>query len=174
MVTVYPEGVQAEGNDAVWFVPAIANLTAPTVTEINAGINLSCYIKGTFDINNEQGTGDDRRLCSKQTFQTLGRVTTSVQPITYVYDPQAPTGDAENEAYETLTQGTKGYLVRRRGLDAQDVDIAAAQKVTVVPIECGVQDEDPIPDNDEFAKLTVTQVFGVTGPVKKGAVAAGA
>lgn len=170
MTVVYPEGVQAEGNVKVVFVTAIADPEEPTIAELNAGVDLSCFIKGTFELSGEQATGSDRRLCSKEDFQVLGRITRSLEPITYVYDPQAAASEPDNEAYETLKAGVTGFLAIRYGLDAQDTAWAASQKVDVAPVECGFQKKDGIPEDDEFAKLTVTQTFGIIGPVADDAV----
>jgi len=162
MPVVTPDGVQAEGNVGVWFVTTITT-GAPTVAQINAGINLSGYIKGgTFTPTAEQGTGDDRRLASRETYQVLGRVTRGFDDVSMVYDPQNAI-PAENEAYNTLDEGAVGYIVIRWGIDA-DTAVAATQKVDIVPIECGAIRKVGPAENDEFARLTFTQKWGVTGP----------
>lgn len=172
MTVVFPDGVQAEGNVKVAFVPAIADTASPKLTELDAAesVDLSCYITaGQFQPTAEQNTGDDRRLCSKETFQVLGRVTRGFEDVTYIYDPQGVAGAEGNAAYEALKQGTTGFLVARYGLDAQDSDFAVGQVVDIYPVECGAQRKTAPPENDEFAKLTVTQRFGVTGPMSEDA-----
>lgn len=177
MTVVFPEGVSAEGNIKVAFVTTIAAATLiPTVTELSAtgSVDLSCYITSEFEVSREQSTGEDRRLCSKEVFQALGRTTNSVPATDYVYYPQATAADPKNKAFDTLKKGTKGFLVVRYGLDARTVDWTAAQKVDVVPVECGVQRKLGNVGADEFAKLRIQQVFGVTGPmVEDVAIAAG-
>lgn len=166
MSVVFPEGIVAEGNVKVAFVPTVSDPSAPTVIEVAAGVDLSGYITaGQFTPSGEQARGENRRLGSKQTFQKLGRETPSIGDLNYVYDPQAAAADPENEAYETLTEDTEGFLVVRYGLDAEDVDFAAAQKVDLYPVQLGVQRKDAPPENDEFALLTVTQAVAVTGRV---------
>lgn len=168
MTVVFPEGVSAEGNIRVAFVPAIADLDAPKIaTEVKAtgSVDLSCYITSEFGVAGEQATGEDRRLCSKEVFQSLGRVTRSIPATEYVYDPQADAGETDNKAYDTLKKDTKGFLVIRYGLDAQDVDWAAGQKVDVVPVTCGVQVKLGNQGADEFAKLRIQQTFAVSGPM---------
>lgn len=175
MTVVFPEGVSAEGNIKVAFVPAIAVLTAPEVAdEINAtgSVDLSCYITSEFEVAREQSTGEDRRLCSKEVFQTLGRVTNSVPATDYVYYPQADAADPKNKAFDTLKQDVTGFLVIRYGLDARETDWAALQKVDVVPVVCGVQRKLGSVGADEFAKLRIQQMFGVTGPMVEDAVLA--
>lgn len=164
MAVVTPDGVQAEGNVKVIFVAGgCANPAAPTVAELTGGIDLSGYIKGgTFTPTADQSTGDDRRLASRESYQVLGRVTRGFDDVQYVYDPQDTT-PAENQAYNTLTEGTTGDIVVRWGIDAGTA-IAATQKVDVIPVECGAQRKVGPSENDEFARLVVSQKWGVTGP----------
>lgn len=167
MPVVTPDGVQAEGNVAVWFVPTIAG-AAPTAAEITAGTQLAGFIKGgTFTPTAEQSTGDDRRLASRETYQVLGRVTRGFDDVQYVYNPQEldTPGHADNAAYEDLAEGTTGWIVIRWGLDA-DTAHAAGQTVDAVPVEMGAQRKVGPAENDEFARLVVSQKWGVTGPAK--------
>lgn len=166
MPVVTPDGVQAEGNVAVWFVAGALTTTAPTVAQITAGVQLAGFIKGgTFTPTADQATGDDRRLASRETYQVLGRVTRGFDDVQYVYNPQEldPAGHADNAAYEALTEGDTGHIVIRWGLDADDA-VAAGQVVDIIPIECGAQRKVGPAENDEFARLVVQQRWGVTGP----------
>ena len=166
MPVVTPDGVQAEGNVKVWFVPGgVTNPAAPTVAELTATttVDLSGYIKGgTFSPTAEQSTGDDRRLASRETYQVLGRVTRGFDDVQYVYDPQN-TDPATNKAYTTLEEGVTGDIVVRWGIDA-DTDAAASQLVDVTPVEMGAQRKVGPAENDEFARLVIAQKWGVTGP----------
>lgn len=168
MTVVFPEGISAEGNIKVAFVSTIAATTnIPTVAELAAtgSVDLSCYITSEFGVSREQSTGEDRRLCSKEVFQALGRVTNSIPATEYVYEPQAAAASPTNKAYDTLKKGTKGYLVIRYGLDSSTVAWASGQKVDVIPVECGVQTKLGNQGADEFAKLRIQQTFGVRGPL---------
>jgi hypothetical protein len=94
-MTLYAvEGVSTQGNETVIFVPTLANPSAPKLTEIGAGVstalNLGYALRG-FAPSSDQGTSDDIRLASTQTFENPGRVKKSLDDITYVYDPQAAT-----------------------------------------------------------------------------------
>lgn len=164
MTLYFPEGVSAEGNIKVAFVPVIADLNAPkAATEVAAtgSVPLSRYITNEFGVGGEQATGEDRRLESKRVFQVLGRLTNSIAPIEYVYDPQADAGAVDNKAYDTLKQDIKGFLVVRYGLDAQEIDWEAGQKVDIVPITCGAQIKLGNAGSDEFAKLRIQQTFAI-------------
>lgn len=164
MTVVFPDGVDAQGNAALWFLPAISNLTTgPTVAEFTAGVNLSCAIDG-FAPTSDQTTTTDLRYCSTQTYEQPGRVTVSIDAISYVYDPQAPTNATTYKHYNTLKQGTKGYLVNRLGVGVNTA-IAAAQVVDVYPVVAGAQGRQAIDPSAEGSKIKVTQKFFVTGQV---------
>jgi hypothetical protein len=166
MPVVTPDGVQAEGNVKVWFVPGgVANPASPKLTELNATttVDLSGYIKGgTFTPTAEQATGDDRRLASRETYQVLGRVTRGFDDVQYVYDPQN-TDPTTNKAYNTLEEGVTGDIVVRWGIDAA-TDAATDHLVDVTPVEMGAQRKIGPAENDEFARLVIGQKWGVTGP----------
>ena len=169
MPVTVPPGLKAEGNSKVAFVLTIANPSAPTVAEVTAasGVDISFFLMaGAFQPNQEQARGDDRRYASKQVFQTLGRKNASIADIRYIADPQAAPGTANNKAMEVLAEGQTGFAVVRYGLDAETVDFTAAQKVDVWPVICGVQNKTPLAEDDEFAKITITQALAVTGLVR--------
>lgn len=171
MSVTFPDGVVAQGNELVIFVPTLANPAAPTDDELTAAgaVNLSCYLRG-FEPTAEQASIADIRLCSKEQFETPGRVTNTINDLVYVYDPQdagAVTPGAENLAYHALADGTEGYLVARRGLDAQSVAIAATQVVDVYPVKMGAQRRVAVDPSSEGSKFETTQKAFITGPVHR-------
>lgn len=170
MAVTNPPGVKYEGNLKVAYVPTIAALATPTVTECTAAgaLDVSFFITGgNFKPSGEQARGDDRRVGSKQTFESLGREKSTIDDIVYIADPQAAALAAGNKAMELFQPGVGGYFVVRYGLDAETVDFIAAQKVDIWPIVFGVQNKSPLAENDEFAKITITQAVAVTGIVRK-------
>jgi hypothetical protein len=170
MTVTIPESVPAEGNVKAVFVPTLTSTSAPSAAELNGGTDISCYLMPDWDgPTATQNTGDDRRFCSRQTFTRLGRVTWSIAPLTYTYDPQATTGTA-NDVYDALAEGNEGFLVVGYGIDAA-ADFASSDKVDVFPVEAGVQVK-AARGTDEFAPLTVTQTLAVTGVPNLDAVAA--
>jgi hypothetical protein len=171
MSVSFPEGVVAQGNELVTYVPTLTDPEAPTVDELTGAgaVNLSCYLRG-FEPNAEQAVVQDIRLCSKETFETPGRVTNTINDLVYVYDPQdagAETPGSGNLAYHALAEGTTGYLVVRRGLDAQEVAYAADQVVDVYPVHMGAQRRVPVDPTSEGSKFETTQKAFITGPVHK-------
>jgi hypothetical protein len=170
MAVTNPPGVKYEGNLKVAYVPTIAAIATPTVTECTAAgaLDISFFITGgNFKPSGEQARGDDRRVGSKQTFESLGREKSTIDDLVYIGDPQAAAAVAANKAMELFQPGVAGFFVVRYGLDAETVDFVAAQKVDIWPITFGVQNKTPLAENDEFAKITLTQAVAVTGVVKK-------
>lgn len=165
MAVVTPDGVQAEGNVSVVFIDGgCADPNNPTLDEITGGVELSGFIKGgTFQPTAEQNTGDDRRLASTETYQVLGRVTRGFDDVQYVYNPQQlrTPGHDDNAAYEALAEGNTGDIVIRWG-KAATTAYAAGDVVDVIPIECGAQRKVGPAETDEFARLVVSQRWGVT------------
>ena len=170
MPVTIPAGVKAEGNVKVAFVPTIVDVNAPTEDEVTAAgaLDVSFFIlAGQFKPSGEQARGDDRRVGSKQTFETLGREKSTIDDLVYIADPQAAALAVGNKAMELFQPGVTGYFVVRYGLDAESVDFAAAQKVDVWPVVFGVQNKTPLAEDDEFAKITITQGVAVNGIVRK-------
>lgn len=171
MVVTIPAGVKAEGNLKVAYVPTISNLATPTVIEVTAAgaLDISFFLMaGQFKPSGEQARGDDRRVGSKKTYETLGREKNSIDDIVYIADPQAAAATPGNKAMELFQDGVSGYFVVRYGLDAETVDFAAAQKVDIWAIQLGAQNKVPLDENDEFAKIRITQAVAVIAPgVKK-------
>jgi hypothetical protein len=170
MPVTIPIGIKYEGNLKVAYVPTLTSITAPTVTELTAAgaLDVSFFLTaGNFKPNAEQARGDDRRVGSKQTFQTLGRENASIDDIVYIADPQAAVSTPGNKAYELFKSAVTGFFIVRYGLDAETMDFVAAQKVDIWPIQFGVQNKTQQEADNEFAKITVTQAVAVTGPVKR-------
>lgn len=168
MSIYFPEGVDAQGNEAVIFVTTLADPSAPTVTELTGSdaVNISCALRG-FSPAGDQSSTDDTRLCSTQQFESPGRFSPSIDDFNYVYDPQATTGSATNKHYEVMKGGVQGYLIDRRGIASgtDGIPVAAAQKVDVYPVTLGVQRRAAIDPTAEGGKFEITQKAFVTGPV---------
>lgn len=173
MTVVYPEGIAARGKESVIFVPVIASIAAPTVAELTAAgaVNISCFLLG-FQPNSEQGSTEDRRLCSEQVFETPGDVKVTIDNLQYIYYPQAAAAAPENRAYEVMKKDVAGYLVDRRGLNARTAAVAAAQKVDVYQVRLGEQFRTAVDPGAEGQKFQITQKAFVTGPYQYDAVVA--
>ena len=155
-----PNGVPSDGNGLVLFVPAIANPAAPTVAELTAGTVKKLTYSITGDGYNHAVTINEvtaNRLTLRQTLQYDGTEVDNLS-ITYVY-----TNTAGDVARLALPQGTTGFIVERWSI-ANDVAIAAAQLVDVIPIKASVSIKNAPVANQE---LTRTQRLNVTGPVQR-------
>lgn len=158
MPLTIPTGVDAEGMLKIVWTPtktlSVAVLTGATAVE------LSCYlIKDTFGLAAETETGTDERVCSKEVYETQGKTKWSFESLDYVWTPQAAALDANNKAYETLKQGTPGYLTVRWGKDV-DIALTVADKVDQFPINVGAQVRRKPEAN---GKLRIEQRVFVTG-----------
>jgi hypothetical protein len=160
-----PTSVPADGNQLVLWVPTIAAPSAPTVAELTgvSVVNLSCYLAGNgFNNSVDEGSVDDPRLCSRQTFEQPGKFKHGLNLI-YVYNPKSPTNDV---ARLTLVYLTTGYIVTRYGV-AFETTPAAADIVDVYPAKCGKQVKMPSEDN---SVLKIGQKIFITGEVEENAV----
>lgn len=155
MPTTVPAAVPSDGFVKLKWVTTIANPAAPSLaTEINAAssLDLECYLKEMFTPKTEAAAVEDRRMCSKQVFQTPGTYTYTIDDLVAVYDVQNAASVA-NKAYAALTPGATGYLVARWGMDS-DTAYAAGQKVDVFPVTLGPRVKLP-PEANSQLKFTV-------------------
>lgn len=136
-----------DGNMAVWIVPAIANTAAPTVAEITAGVDISCYLTPDgYAPTAEQATITDNRLCSTETFGQPGRKTRGLS-LTGIDNTNSVHEAAFNEMVEALPEGAEVFVVRRRGLPFDTPIAATTQKVSVLPIKPGMKQDVPPEEN---------------------------
>lgn len=171
MTVTIPDYVEAEGNVKVAWIPAVAAPAAATVAELNAGVDLECYLPETWGgITGEQSKGEQRRMCTKEAFEAFGRVKRSISPLTATYMPQDAAGAAGNEAKTAMAEGTEGYIVVRYGLPSATA-WAASQVYDIIPAKAGVQNKNTNAQ-DEFAPLTYTQEVIATGPLVEDGVVA--
>lgn len=171
---IEPSGIEASGRGSLLFVPAIANINAPTEDELKAPgvLNISCRLYA-WNIKGEQGKVERSRYCSRSTNESLGKVKYQADDITYDYDPQKPDDTGEYAAYSVLLPGTNGYIVDRRGFYVEE-SFKAGQYVDVIPVTLGVRNREPI-TTTEGEMLRVTQAVAVrSDPAQDVKIVAGA
>lgn len=163
---IRPASTKAYGREKWAFVPAIANVTAPALTEVNAAsaLDISCYLfadsgKPAQSTNRATKT---RRVCDTVQYEQIGDTSVTGGELSYAVDPQASAGSDGKKALEKLAEGTTGFLVRRLGI-AVATDFAAGQFVDVFPIEVGPPMPTTVGDG-EASEVGITQTFAVTGP----------
>jgi hypothetical protein len=174
MPVVIPTAVVADGKLAVLWVPTggIADVDAPTSAELVAGTvtNITGWLTADgFTPSADEQTVADERLSTTQSFSAPGRYSQGLK-IKYVYDQQAPPGDAENVVYETFKRGVQGYIVTRAGL-AFDTAFTDGDVVDVWPVTCGVQSKI---SPDANTVLRVEQTLHVRNAVETDVVVGGA
>lgn len=132
-----PPSTPADGNIKTLVVPAIADIRAPKLTELNAVtvIDISLYItKGGFAFAPEQQYIDDGREPQKFVGQALGSTTVSNASITMIDNTGGPYEDDYNEGVEAVVGDV--HIVRVYG-QPFDAPLTVAQKVTVLDCSAG-------------------------------------
>lgn len=132
MATKYP----FEEKTRVSWVTTIADIAAPTVAELGAGTDITCFL--TKDGLNPGGSTngvDAGTLCNRIDGQVAGSVSYQATLKGYRYTPVA-----DDDFWDLAVYGTAGHLVVRRGI-AHDTAWAAAQKLEVYKSQMG----EPIP-----------------------------
>ncbi|MFR9796634.1 hypothetical protein ACL02U_12120 [Streptomyces sp. MS06] len=137
-----------DGKTRVYWVTSIADISAPTVAELDAGSDFTERITPDgLSIPAETADVDNSSLASTFTTMRAGRRSYSPE-VTFKRGDDAST----DLPWTTLTYQTQGYLVVRRIL-AYDTAWASSQDVEVYPVECGERNTIP-PAPNEVAKFT--------------------
>lgn len=153
---IFTPGVTAQGNIKLQFATA-GSLTAPSLAQVTGAgsLDVSCYFYNWAPSVETNKVTPPRRLCTTRQFQKNGITTESIPDIQYVVNPQAAAASDGKKAFETLVEGTTGYLYERFGTDV-NTDWAVGQFVVVRNVRFGFQHimGDP---SDEANEFTVTQ-----------------
>jgi hypothetical protein len=137
--------ITADGKTRVYWVTTIANINAPTTTELNAGIALQSTLTadGLNGLNPDTADVDTSALDSTFTTNVNGR--TSFSNVTLRLKKQA-SGDT---IFTTLIRDTAGYLVVRRSV-VSTTAWTTAQACEVYPALCEeISRLDPAPNTVE-------------------------
>lgn len=121
------------------FVSTIADITKPTVSELTGPsvLDLSYYLAGDgYQLNHTQEMIDDDREGSATVGQIPGQDKFDGGTMQLIDNTNVD--GADNEAVETLTRGTTGFIVRRRGLPT-DTPFAETQTVSVHKVTIGIK-----------------------------------
>jgi len=170
MTAVYPEGTPTLGNISVVALFDIPDdLTGITLAELDAGINVSCYLypAGWAPTGSTAKGNKPARLCSKVTLEQLNRTTFTFGDLQYVYDPQGAPGADGNELFDALVDGTEVVFVERRGLDAEDEPFDTGDRYRAHHMKVGAQIDmgDPTDENAEFF-IQQAASYKNAGPVR--------
>jgi hypothetical protein len=117
----------------VSFLTAVANLAAPTVAELNAGLLLSSIAsaEGMSGWQPETASVPNRKLNS--TFNSSDVGTISIEDPVMQFFKQTGT----DTIYNTFIKGTPGFIVIRRSLASATAWAATQLLQGVYPVKCG-------------------------------------
>jgi hypothetical protein len=103
-----------DGRVRVYWLTACANIAAPTVAELNAGTDLTGYIRPDgLDISMTTGEVDVGNVGSTFTLKRVGRRVAAVT-LGFHHDATAATTDP---AWSLLVYRATGFLASRTGID---------------------------------------------------------
>ncbi len=144
-----------DGNLKASWVPTVAAIAAPTVAELNAGVELETRLTPDgLNIAFTTNMIDNSALNSTYETEQVGR-----SKVTTTLKFKAGATGTSDVVRDALTFRAVGYLVVRRGIDSATA-WAATQEVEVYPSQCGRPNPDvPAPN----AIQTVTVQLGSTG-----------
>lgn len=132
----------ADGNVKVTYVPTIANIAAPTATELNAGTDLECLITADgFSISVDEAVVALPALCETFDAQAPGRATYAIDVTAYRH-----IATVDDIAWTLLLRGLTGFYAVRYGIDV-DTAWTAAQKGLVFPGVAGERKPNPTTAN---------------------------
>jgi hypothetical protein len=123
-----PSGVETIGMSKLAFVPAIADINVPKLTEIEAGTGFECATE-SFGSTTSVNYKRRQKLCNKVASQRPSDRTYEIAPITLTMeDPQA----AQTLIDELVIDSTQ-FVVHRPGKD-HSVPFAVGDKVQVTKV----------------------------------------
>lgn len=143
-----------DGMIKVSFVPTIANVAAPTTTELNAGTPLEAQLTADgVSVGIDTASVDTSKLNSTANSEIIGRDSYTVS-VKYVRGSHAYATAIQS----ALVRGASGYLAIRRDI-VSTTAWASSQKVEVYPVQC----KRPNPDTPAANALqTVAVPMSVT------------
>lgn len=159
----------ADGNVKVVVATAVADPSAPTVAELDAAVDISCYLTPDgFAFAQDQAVITDDRLCSTQTFSKAGRKSYTLQ-LTGIDNTNSDNELEFNEFVEVLVEGAPRVVYARYGMPYES-PFVAAQKVRSIPIDVGAKTE-IAPEANSVLRSTVntfvsgsSELVAIAGP----------
>lgn len=143
--------ITADGKTRVAWVPTIANIAAPTTTELNAGMLLQSTLTADGFAGFRPETADVDTSSLDSTFNTMVNGRTSFSGTVLRLKKQTGT----DTIFDTLVRDTAGYVVVRRSTTSTTA-WASAQKIEVYPALCGeVARLDPEPNSVERYEIPI-------------------
>ena len=125
---ITPTKKLSNGKDHIWLVTTLSSTTAPTKTQIDAGLNVTGVLLADWDgiTASTSKVTLPRVMLETATTEVSGETSITAADMQLTYQPQAAAASDGVRAFELLSAGFVGYLVRR-----QDVANLASDAVTV-------------------------------------------
>jgi len=121
-----------DGNIKLVYAPSIANIAAPTTTELNAGTALECFVTADgLDVTVDEDVISIPKLCETFSAEAPGRAKYSISLTAVRKDVPA-----QDTAWNLLVRNTAGFLVFRYNTTVATA-WATSQLVQVFPGKCG-------------------------------------
>ena len=137
--------ITADGKTRVYWVTTIANINAPTTSELNAGIALQSTLTADGLNGFQPSTESVDTSALNSLFNTSVNGRTSFDNVSLRLKKQSGT----DTIFTTLTRDTTGYVVIRRSV-AETTAWTSTQACEVYPALCGeVARMDPEPNSIE-------------------------
>jgi hypothetical protein len=135
----------SRGNISVGISPAIVDIEAPTLAEIDTGYGIDCSIQ-TFNGTSSTDAESIDWLCDPASEQLPGSTTHTVDDLVI-----KGTGQADEDLIASLNVGDVVYIWRRDGI-AHETAPEASQKVWVWKVI--ITSIDPLEANNTFIGIT--------------------
>lgn len=166
-----PAPAKTYGKENWIFIPAIASAAlAPTVAEATAasGLDITNTVFADAAPDPSKTTNraqQGRRFGDTSQFEFIGSTVYTGGDIQYAVDTQAAPASAGRKMWETIPDGTTGFLARRQGV-ARATAVAAGQTLAAVyPVEFGPSDPKDHGDA-EASESGAMATFAITGQPK--------
>ena len=150
-----PATKASRGNVAVSITPAIANIEAPKLTELQDSLALECSIS-TFNATSSTDSETVDWLCDPVSENLPGSTSHEIDDLIIKVS-----GQDDQELIESLSIGDTIYLWRRDGMQ-HDTDVATGNRIWVWKVT--VTSIDPVESNNVVIGITVH--FTVSGRSK--------
>jgi len=133
-----------DGKTAVWLVDSISDISAPTLTELNAGTDITAQLTADGLIGFAADTSAVDTTSMANTFNTSKPGRASFSGMALRLKRQSGT----DTVYDTYVKDFTTNVVVRRDGSAYDDAWASSDVVEVYPVTCGrVKPLDPEPDS---------------------------
>lgn len=133
--------IVGDGMLRVSWVTTISNTSAPTTSELNAGVALETFITPDgWKVATSEAEVDNSSIASTDDTRLPGRRQDDIE-ATFLHQ-----GDG-NAPYTTFASKPAGYLVERTGV-AQTTAYATSQKLRIFPVTAGNRNKMPRTPNE--------------------------